>query len=157
VNKYKLEHEFFRVSIFLKGLYSFFELLAGAILFFVVSKKIFIFIYEIFQSEFLQDVHEFIIRYMPHAVENLPYQLSLFISLYLISHGIVKLGLIIALWKEKRWAYPLAIVVFGGFIVYQIYKYAIQPSLVLLVLTDLDLAVIILTWLEWKNKGKGRV
>ena len=91
---------------------------------------------------------------MPPVVGNLPYQLKLFISLYLLSHGIVKLGLIIALWKEKRWAYPLAIVVFGGFIVYQIYKYAIQPSLVLLVLTDLDMAVIILTWLEWRHRKK---
>ena len=154
MNKYKLEHEFFRVSIFLKGLYSFFEFLAGLILFFVTSKQIFIFIYNIFQSEFLQDVRDFIIKYMPPVVGNLPYQLKLFISLYLLSHGIVKLGLIIALWKEKRWAYPLAIVVFGGFIVYQIYKYAIQPSLVLLVLTDLDMAVIILTWLEWRHRKK---
>ena len=155
MNKYKLEHEFFRISIFLKGLYSFFEFLAGLILFFVTSKQIFIFIYDIFQSEFLQDVREFIINHMPHALGSLPESVKLFISLYLLSHGIIKLGLIIALWNEKKWAYPLAIVIFGGFIVYQIYRYIFQPSLVLLFLTDLDMVVIILTWLEWRHmKGK---
>ncbi len=35
-----------------------------------------------------------------------------FASYYLLSHGIVKLALVICLWCNKLWAYPLTIVGF---------------------------------------------
>jgi uncharacterized membrane protein len=150
-NSLELEHDVFRVSIFLKGLYSFFELLAGAVLLFGTSDRIFNFIHHIFRNELLEDAHDFIGNFVISLVGNLPQQMKVFIALYLLSHGIVKLALIIALWKEKRWAYPIAMGVFGLFIVYQIYRYILHPSLILLFLNDLDMVVIILTLLEWRR------
>jgi uncharacterized membrane protein len=146
-----LEHDVFRVSILLKGIYSFFELIAGMILLFVTSDRIFNFINHIFRNEILEDGRDFIANFLLNTFGNLPQQIKLFIAIYLISHGIVKLGLIITLWKEKRWAYPIAIGVFSLFIVYQIYRYILHPSLILIFLTDLDMAIIILTLLEWRR------
>jgi len=151
MNKYRLEHEFFRISIFLKGLYSFFELLAGMILLLVSSDKIFNFVHYIFKNELLEDSRDFVANFILNFAGSLTASLKLFFAIYLIIHGVIKLGLIIALWKEKKGAYPVAIAVFGLFIVYQIYRYILHPSLILLFLNDLDLAIIILTLLEWRR------
>jgi uncharacterized membrane protein len=150
-NTLELEHDVFRVSIFLKGLYSFFETIAGFVLLFITSNQIFNFIHHIFRNELLEDAHDFIANFLLNTFGSLPEQMRLFIAIYLISHGVIKLGLIIALWEEKKWAYPLAIGVFTFFIIYQIYRYILHPSLILLFLNDLDLAVIILALLEWRR------
>ena len=64
-----------------------------------------------------------------------------------MSHGVVKLWLIIGLLRQKLWYYPLAAAVFGLFIVYQ---YSFTNSLWLLVLSAVDVAVIALTWHEYR-------
>ena len=73
-----------------------------------------------------------------------------FTAYYLASHGIVKLFVIIGLWRKKLWYYPTAIVVFASFIVYQLYRFNFTHSIWLLVLTVLDVVVIWLTWHEYK-------
>ncbi len=151
MNKYELEHRIFRISILLKGIYSFFELFAGGVLLFVTSSEVFNFVHEIFKNELLEDSRDFIANSILNLVGNLPSQVKLFVAVYLIIHGAVKLGLIIGLWKRKMHFYPLAIGVFALFVVYQIYRYILHPSLILLALTDLDMLIIILTLVEWKN------
>jgi uncharacterized membrane protein len=156
MDKSRLEHEFFRISILLKGIYSFLEFIAGAVLLFITSNKIYFIIHEVFKNELLEDAQDFIANSLLNLVGSMPSAIKQFIAVYLIIHGIIKLILIIALWKEKRAAYPVAIIVFSFFIIYQIYKYILHPSLVLLVLTDLDMLIIILTWLEWRKLKKKR-
>jgi hypothetical protein len=69
-----------------------------------------------------------------------------------LSHGVVKLWLIIGLLRQKLWYYPLAAAVFGLFIVYQ---YSFTNSLWLLVLSAVDVAVIALTWHEYRYLRSG--
>lgn len=151
---YKLEHEIFKISILFKGIYSFLELLAGVILLFVTSPRIYLFIHNLFRNELLEDARDFTANFVLHLVQNLSPQMKLFISIYLIIHGAIKLILIIGLWKRKRIFYPLAIGIFGLFVIFQIYKYLVHPSLILLFLTDFDMLIIILTLIEWRNFGK---
>jgi uncharacterized membrane protein len=47
---------------------------------------------------------------------------------YFFSHGIVKLILVWGLLTNRLWAYPLAIVLLGGFSIYQIYDLFVQFS-----------------------------
>jgi uncharacterized membrane protein len=56
-----------------------------------------------------------------------------------------------SLFRERLWAYPAAIVVFALFIAYQMYRYALGPSISMLVLSVLDVIVIALTWLEYRR------
>ncbi len=152
--KYSLEHKFFRITIFLKGIYSFFEFIAGIALLLVSSSEISNFVKDLFRHELLQDPHDIIANFLINLTGNFSSSLKLFFALYLIIHGTIKVGLIIALWFKKLKVYPIAMIVFGLFIIYQIYRYILHPSLVLLFLTDLDMAVIILTWMEWKHLEK---
>ena len=52
---------------------------------------------------------------------------------------------------RKLWAYPLGIVVFFGFGVYQTWEYFHGGAVFYLVLDVLDVALIALTVMEWKH------
>ena len=72
-----------------------------------------------------------------------------FAAIYLVSHGAIKLWLIIGLLREKLWYYPTAMVIFALFIVYQFYHFSFTHSVFLLFITVVDFVVIILTWHEY--------
>ena len=52
----------------------------------------------------------------------------LFGAIYLLTHGAVKVGLVIAILLNKLWAYPCLIIVLLIFIGYQLYRIALEPS-----------------------------
>ena len=72
-----------------------------------------------------------------------------FASSYLIAHGAAKLFIAWGLFREKLWAFPVALVVFGLLIVYQLYRFAHTHSITLSVLIVMDVAVCYLIWREW--------
>ena len=51
-----------------------------------------------------------------------------FVAFYLLSHGAVKLWVIIGLMRERLWYYPVALVLFTLFIIYQIHRYMLTHS-----------------------------
>ena len=80
-----------------------------------------------------------------------------FASLYLLSHGLVKVVLAVCLWMNRLWAYPAAILVFGLFGVYQIYRLERVYSIGLLLLTISDAIIIWLTALEYRDQKRQRL
>jgi uncharacterized membrane protein len=76
-------------------------------------------------------------------------------AIYLLSHGIVKMLAVVALLKNKLWGYPLSVVIFGGVIVYQIYRFTLTGGIGLIALTVFDLVVICLIWLEYRAVKSG--
>ena len=91
-----------------------------------------------------------------HVTEKLLSGNKLFASMYLLSHGLTKLVLVIALWMNALWAYPLTIVVFAAFSAYQMYRYAHTHSIAMLLFTIFDVALIYLTWMEWREQKSER-
>ena len=69
--------------------------------------------------------------------------------MYLLWHGVVKVGLVTALLLRRRWAYPVAILAFLLFLLYQVYRYSHTYAPELLVLSVIDVIVIVLTWFEY--------
>jgi uncharacterized membrane protein len=74
----------------------------------------------------------------------------MFVLFYLLSHGILKLLVVVALLKRQIWAYPIAMLVFALFIVYQLSEYFKAPSIYIIILTVLDVVVIALTYIEYR-------
>ena len=72
-----------------------------------------------------------------------------FASQYLIAHGAAKLFIAWGLIREKLWAFPTALIVFGLLILYQIFRYAHTRSTTILVLVAVDVAVCYLIWREY--------
>lgn len=74
-----------------------------------------------------------------------------FAAIYLILHGGAKLVLVAAIFKDKLWAYPWMIGFLAVFIVYQVYRIAVDHSIALILLTLFDAVLLVLTWREWRR------
>ena len=142
--------QFFQLSLSLKGIHSVIEIIGGLLLLIIPPDAITRFIVSFTAEELLEDKHDLIASYALHIASKISLSTTLFGGLYLLSHGIVKIVLVVALLKNKLWAYPWSLVVLGLFVVYQIYRFTFTHSVALIALTVFDLAVIWLIWREYQ-------
>jgi uncharacterized membrane protein len=146
----KYVHVAFEVSLVLKGLFAAGEILAGVGVYFVTQQFLFGLVERITREELLEDPRDFVANYLLQSAQHFSVSTRNFTAIYLLIHGIVKLWLIIGLLRRRLWYYPVAIAVFGLFIVYQVYRYSLTHSLWLVLITGVDVVVIALTWHEYR-------
>lgn len=149
--KDKLLDLFFKVGVIIKGIDGFFEIIGGFIFIFVSSQSINRIILWLTQHELTEDPGDLIANWSVQWAQGLSVNAKIFGAIYLFTHGIIKIVLVLSLLRQKLWAYPTAIIIFFVFILYQIYRYFYSPSLGLIALTVLDAIVIILTWREYRK------
>ena len=147
----KLTQRFFEVSVILKALNGIIEMLAGVSVFFITKETLTQFIAFIARVELFEDPGDLLANYLVKAVAHYTLTSQMYISIYLITHGILKVALVYCLLKKYLWAYPTAIVVFGLFGGYQIYAYVHTPNPSLILLTVLDLFIMVITYVEYRN------
>lgn len=73
-----------------------------------------------------------------------------FVTLYLLSRGLVKVILIWGLLKNQLWAYPASLAVMGLFMLYQFYQIWAYHSVLVIAITLFDLFVMYFIWREWR-------
>jgi uncharacterized membrane protein len=146
----------FRTGITLKGIGGLLETAGGVLLWFVSPAALSAMVGQLLERESERHPHNFIATHFLHLAHHVGHTDPMFASLYLLSHGVVKTVLVIALWFNRLWAYPVTIIVFGGFMVYQVYRYAHTHSFALLALTIFDAVVVGLTWSEYRDQQRMR-
>ena len=144
-------HIAFEIGVILKGINGLLELIGGVLLLWMGPSTIQNFVTRLTQNELSKDPHDFIATHLQEAAHHLSANAQVFAAIYLLAHGVIKALLVYGLLRDQLWAFPTGIAVFGAFGVYQIYRYAIAPSGWLIALTVLDVAVILLTWAEWRR------
>ena len=147
----KMVHVLFDLSVISKGVDGALEIMGGALLYFVSPAHIHSMVRLLTQHELSEDPHDLLAGYLRQAATHLSTDAQLFAGVYLLWHGIVKVGLVIALLQKRFWAYPAAIGAFVLFLVYQLYRYAQTRSTWLLLLSVVDVFVIVITWFEYKR------
>jgi uncharacterized membrane protein len=140
----------FEIGIIAKGLNGAVELLGGLLLLFVSPAWIHHIAVLLTRVELSEDPHDFIATHLLHTTNGLTGHAVLFGAVYLLTHGAVKVVLVVALLLNKLWAYPLAIVVLLLFIVYQLYRISFDPTAGLIALTIFDVVIVLLTWREFR-------
>ena len=145
-------HESFRVSIILKGLHALLETILGIVLLKVPAQTINRVVMSILTQNLSRDPHDVIVTSLHRAFERLADGGNHFASWYLLSHGGVKLFLVLALLWNKLWAYPLMILMLVAFVGYQVYRIALTGSVPMILLTVFDLVVIVLVWIEYRQQ-----
>ncbi|MDD2758501.1 MAG: DUF2127 domain-containing protein [Patescibacteria group bacterium] len=150
-NSQKILHETFVIGLILKGANALLEIAVAVGLFFLTPNRFTQAVSALTARELLEDPQDKIANFLLHYSPLFSANARLFIFVYLLSHGLIKLGLVVALLKRYLWAYPLAMAMFSAFGVYQLYRYTYTHSLGLIILTAFDVLVIILAWLEYKN------
>lgn len=143
-------HFIFEASLVAKGAFALSEIIGGAFIYFVSQQFLIDLVRMITQDELAEDSKDFIANNLLRAAQNLSVSAQHFTAFYLLSHGVLKLWLILGLARKKIWYYPLAMIIFGLFITYQMYRFSFTRSPLLLLITVLDLVVIWLTWREYK-------
>lgn len=129
-------HLIFVVSVLAKGLHALIEIAGGLALYLFSAEVIARWLDEI-------DRRDWIARHFPSSEQH-------FYAFYLLSHGLVKVVLVFFLLREKLWAYPASIAVFGLFIAYQMYRYSFTHDIGLILLSLFDLFVISLAVHEYR-------
>ncbi len=150
-----LDDAFF-VGIVLKGLDGVLEVLGGLILLLVSPAAINSLTQFLTQHELSEDPHDFLATHLLHAAGGLTGGSVRFGAAYLLSHGAVKIVLVAALLRNQLWAYPWMIVFLLAFIVYQVYRMILGPSLGLAGLTVFDAVVAWLTYREYQKQRARR-
>jgi len=143
----------FWAGIVLKGLNGAAELLGGVLLLVVSPSQIHLFAVAITREELGEDPHDRIANEILRLTNHLSGSQTLFGAAYLLLHGIVKVVLVVALLRDKLWAYPWMIAFLAAFIGYQLVEIARTGSLPLVGLTLVD---TVLCWLTWIEYGKHR-
>ncbi|MDH3264153.1 MAG: DUF2127 domain-containing protein [Paracoccaceae bacterium] len=150
-----LLHRTFETSLVLKGLFALSELCLGLGLYLIGSDAIVAAVHALTAHEISQDPTDPVARFLLAQVGGLTRNVQHFYAFYLASHGALKLAMIALLLRGVLWAYPLSIVVLIGFVVYQLSLMSAGPSLGLVLLTLLDVAVIALTIHEYRRLRHG--
>ncbi|TCG05975.1 hypothetical protein BZM27_29675 [Paraburkholderia steynii] len=147
----RFTHAAFRISLILKGAFATAEVAASIFAYIVEPRQVVELLKGITETELATDPQDFVANHLLHAAQHLSLGTQHFAAFYLLSHGIVKLWLIIGLWRRKSGYYPTAILIFSLFILYQIYRFILTHSPFLIAITILDGVVIWLTYIEYRQ------
>jgi uncharacterized membrane protein len=140
-------HEFFLVSVILKGLISLAEVIVGIAVLLIPPQTIISLTLTLLNYLPIASVQAKLIA----EVSKYTSGTAVFVSLYLLSRGLVKVGLVWGLLKGKLIAYPLSLGVLAILVLYQTYQMVTPPfSLIIFAITLFDLAVMYFVYREWK-------
>jgi uncharacterized membrane protein len=143
-------HQIFEISILLKGAHALIECIGGLVLAFVSTRAITSLVSTLTQDELVEDPNDFVATHLLSLAQNFTVSTQHFYAFYLLSHGVIKVFLVIGLLRNKLWAYPVSLVVLGFFIVYQLYRFSYTHGFGLIVLTVFDVIVMGLIWHEYR-------
>lgn len=148
--QHRLLDRVFEISIVLKGINGVLEIVGGVALLFISPDQIRGWLSAITAHAVIGHHHSPLWHWFEHLADALDTRATVFAALYLLLHGVIKVGLVWALLKEKLWAYPWMIVALVSFVAYQCYELVVHFSWWMVALTVFDIFIIGLTLREWQ-------
>jgi uncharacterized membrane protein len=142
---------FFHWGVVFKGLYGAGEILSGLFLGFVSPGILQHWATLLTQERLSHDPDDFLSNALSHFVDGLTTSAVTFAAIYLVVHGLVKVGLLWAVLTRRYRVYPWAIGILIAFIGYQTYELVVAFSAGLLVLTLFDAVIVLLTVREYRQ------
>jgi uncharacterized membrane protein len=144
-----INENLFHYSLYIKGFDSIVEIVSGILLNVITAQRINMLIISYAHDELTEEPHNrFASYFLNHG--HLSIQAATFTSILLIARGIAKILVITGLLQRKLWVYPIAVLIFTAFFVFESYTYFMSHSLLLLLLAVFDLFVIFLTVREYR-------
>jgi len=147
-------HRLYFISVLIKGVDGFLETLGGFLFLMMSRATLKGLIIGLTQHELLEDPDDWIANSLRQAFGHLSRGEKLFGGIYLLTHGLIKVLLVVGLLRDKLWAFPTSLAFLGMFIGYQVYRLCSHFSLGLLLLTVFDVGVVFLIWREYKYDGQ---
>jgi uncharacterized membrane protein len=151
----KIFHKGFKLGILMKAIDGALEVIGGVLLLFLSPVRLGRVIGWLTQHELSEDPKDIVANFLIRLGSKFTIGTQYFGVFYLVSHGTVKLVLVLLLWRRKVWAYPVTMIALSLFVAYQSYRYTLYHSTGLIFLTLLDVLVILLTFIEYKRIRSG--
>jgi uncharacterized membrane protein len=148
MNEHRI-HQIFQVSVLLKGAHALIECMGGIALALISTSAITDLVNRLTQEELIEDPKDFVATHLLGWAQSFSADTKAFYAFYLLSHGAVKILLVIGLLRNKLWSYPASLIVLGLFVVYQLYRFSYTHGAGLIVLTVFDIFVMGLIWHEY--------
>ncbi|HWB39552.1 MAG TPA: DUF2127 domain-containing protein [Candidatus Saccharimonadales bacterium] len=140
----------YEIGIILKGLNGLLELTGGTLVLALSGHTISRITTWLTADALDKNPHNFIAVHVEHAGRHLASGQTTFAAAFLLTHGLLKVGLVTALLLNKHWAYPWALGVLGLFLVYQLFLLITSPGIGMALLTVIDIVILWLIWREWQ-------
>jgi uncharacterized membrane protein len=147
-------HRLFELAIFFKGVDGLLETAGGLLILFVPLHSLDTWVRWLVAHELIGS-HDFLADAAEHLLDSVSLDSKRFASVYLIGHGLIKIFLVYALWREKLWAFPAALWFIALFVVYQLYRFTHTYSIALLIFALLDVLVAWFIWREYLVRKAG--
>src|SRR5690349_16914706 len=111
----------YELGILIKGIDGVLELIGGVAVLVTPPSVVDSLVNRVTQHELQIDPNDFIASHIAQFGHEFAHGNHLFAALFLLSHGLVKVVLVVSLLRNYRWAYPFAVVTLGAFLAYQLY------------------------------------
>jgi len=141
----------FYVSLAIKAVDAFIEVAGGFFMIAINHQWLNHFVKLITIPELREDPNDIVMNYLLGLSQNLSISAQHTVALFMLLHGATKIVVVVLLWKKKLWAYFPAVLIFGGFVLYEVYSYLHNDSVIVLLLIILDIAIIALILIEYKR------
>lgn len=151
IGKSSLLHRAYLVAILIKGIDGALEGLAGMIIVIAGRQRLDEWVLRLTAPE-LAGRHP-ALHAIQRGAERLAEGPHAFLIFYLLVHGLVKVGIVIALFKGGgRWVFPVASLILAGFVMYMSWRLTIRWSDWLLGFAIFDLVTLALVLIEWRSR-----
>ncbi len=140
----------YEIGIIGKGFNGTLEIIGG-ILLLVLPASTIINLFAWLASLFSSDPTTFLARSLLHIGDELATGGTMAALIFFLPHGLVKVGLVVALLRQKLWAYPWALAALTAFLIYQVYLVIVHQTFLMGFLVVLDTVIIWLVWREWEK------
>jgi uncharacterized membrane protein len=141
--------QIFQISVLLKGAHAAIECIGGMALALISTTTIVNWVSALTQDELIEDPNDFLATHLLAWAQGFSVETRHFYAFYLLSHGLVKLLLVVGLLRNKLWSYPASLAILGLFIIYQLYRFSYTHGTGLILLTVFDVLVMGLVWHEY--------
>jgi len=145
---------FYEAGLVIKAIDGFFESLSGILILVISPAAIKSATKSLTSHSLSKNPHNFWASYVAKTGTTLASGHNYFLAAFFLINGGVKLGLVICLFLNQYWAYPVALVILNLFLVYEIVQFIIKPTLGLAFLSLLDALIIWLIYREWQKIKK---
>jgi len=146
----KIEHAFFLLGVWSKGIAGLLETIGGSLLVWIPQTGLISFVIFLTAPELMKNPGAHTVLFLQRSVEHLSTHNKLFAGTYLIVHGLIKVLLVAGLLSQRLWSYPLSLWFMAAFIIYQTYRFFVTGSVWMMALTIVDLIVALLIWREYR-------
>ena len=147
-------HLAYLITIAVKGFDGAVELLIGLLIIFAGPDRIYLLILRLTAPELDDHPDSRMIHAIRRGVSGLATGEAGFAIVYLLIHGLLKLGLAVALLRGgTRWIYPVASLILSAFVAFMSVRLGMRWSNLLLAFALFDLVTLLLVINEWVRSG----